>query len=260
MWKDTGVNQHRPALRGFGAGLARMSTGGLCVTRAIFFDVRALLYGPQGAELLAEVFRSEGIEVETDDVADGLSRLPDELTQARTQIRTEEQENDYHRAMIPQLLRNVGVPFPTDALIMRILESVHQYSAWWSMYPEVLPVLEELKKRGFLLGVIANWEPSLRRFLAEFEIDSYFAAITSSMENGLAKPDPLLFRQATKAAGVRAEESLHVGPSIDEDVAGAISAGIRPVWLNRTGISTGHEVLTVTDLRGVLMLAQKAGE
>jgi hypothetical protein len=36
--------------------------------------------------------------------------------------------------------------------------------------------------------------------------------------------------------------------------------GILPVWLNRTGISTGHEVLTVTDLRGVLMLAPKAGD
>lgn len=228
--------------------------------RAIFFDVRSLLYGPQGAELLTEVFRSEGIGVEPGDVADGLSRLPEALKLARPQIRTEEQENDYHRAMIPQLLRNVGVPYPTDALVMRLVEAVHQYSAWWSMYPETLPVLEELKKRSFTLGVIANWEPSLRRFLTEFEIDPYFAVITSSMEAGAAKPDPLLFRKAIREAGVREAEALHVGPSIEEDVAGAISAGMRPVWLNRTGISTGHEVLTVEDLRGLLVLAQKAGE
>lgn len=228
--------------------------------RAIFFDVRSLLYGPQGAELLAEVFRSEGIQVDQGDVADGLSRLPEALKLARTQIRTEEQENDYHRAMVPQLLRNVGVAYPTDALIMRLLEAVHQYSAYWSMYPETLPVLEELKKRGFTLGVIANWEPSLRRFLTEFELDGHLGVITSSMEAGVAKPDPILFRRATKEAGVRAEEALHVGPSVDEDVAGAISAGMRPVWLNRTGIATGHEVLTIEDLRGLLVLAQKAGE
>lgn len=228
--------------------------------RAIFFDVRSLLYGPQGAELLAEVLHSEGIEVESGDVADGLSRLPEALKLARPLIRTEEQENDYHRAMIPELLRSVGVPYPTDALIMRLLEAVHQYSAWWSLHPETLPVLEELKKRGFTLGVIANWEPSLRRFLAEFEIDAYFTVITSSMEAGVAKPDPLLFRKATKEAGVSAGEALHVGPSIEEDVTGAISAGMRPVWLNRTGIVTGHEVLTIEDLRGLLVLAQKAGE
>lgn len=228
--------------------------------RAVFFDVNALLYGPQGAELFAEVFRSEGINVTTDEVADGLSRLPAELRQARTQIRTEEQENDYHRAMVPELLRNLGVPFPTDALIMRMLETVHQYSAFWSMYPETLPVLEELKNRGFTLGVIANWEPSLRRFLAEFELDPYFAVILSSMETGLAKPDPIIFRKAVKEAGVASADLLFAGPSIHEDVAGALSAGLTPVWVNRTGIATGHEVLTITDLRGLLMLAQKAGE
>lgn len=228
--------------------------------RSIFFDVRSILYGLQGAALLAEICKSEGIEVETADLEDGLDRLPPELKLARPQIRKEEQENDYHRAMIPQLVRNVGVPYPTDALIMRLLEAVHQYSAWWSMYPETLPVLEELKKRGIALGVIANWEPSLQRLLREFEIDTYFTTVISSMEAGVAKPDPLLFHKALKEAGVRAEESLHVGPSIEEDVAGAISAGIRPVWLNRTGISTGHEVLTIADLRGLLILAQKAGE
>jgi HAD superfamily hydrolase (TIGR01549 family) len=230
------------------------------VIRAIFFDVRALLYGPQGAELLAEVFRSEAIGVTAEEVEDGLQRLPAALKQARLHIRDEEQENDYHRAMIPELLRNVGVPYPTDALIMRILETVHQYSAFWSMYPETLPVLEELKKRGLKLGVIANWEPSLKRFLAEFELDGYFDVVLSSMAAGMAKPDPILFRKATKEAGVRSEEALHAGPSIHEDVAGALSAGLTPVWVNRTGISTGHEVLTITDLRGLLMLAQKVGE
>lgn len=234
--------------------------GGLFVVRALFFDVRALLYGPQGAELLAEVLRSEGIDVTPEEVEDGLFRLPADLKQARTQIRTEEQENDYHRAMIPELLRNLGVPYPTDALLLRIIETVHQYSAYWSMYPETLPVLEELKNRGLILGVIANWEPSLRRFLAEFELDGYFSVILTSMEAGMAKPDPILFRRATKEAGVRSEEAMHAGPSINEDVAGALSAGLVPVWVNRTGISTGHEVLSVTDLRGLLMLAQKAGE
>lgn len=228
--------------------------------RAIFFDVRALLYGPQGPELLSEILRSEGVNVSPSEVTDGLERLSAELKQARLQIRSEEQENDYHRAMIPALLRNLGEPFPTDALLMRILEGIHQYSAYWSLYPETLPVLEELKQRGIALGVVANWEPSLHRFLAEFEIDGYFSLILSSMEAGIAKPDPALFRRAAREVGVSSDAVLHAGPSIEEDVAGALSAGLTPVWVNRTGIATGHEVLSITDLRGLLMLAQKAGE
>jgi HAD superfamily hydrolase (TIGR01509 family) len=228
--------------------------------RGILFDMRALVYGPSGADFLSEVLRGEGISVEPVEVTDALRRLPQELKGARTAMRTEEQENDYHRAMLPVLLEALGVADATDALVLRLVEAVHQYSAYYSLYPEVLTVLEELKQRGATLAVVANWEPSLHRFIREFELDGYFAAVVPSLAVGVAKPDPFIFGQALKAAGLKVNEALHVGPDLNEDVAGAMAADIRPVWLNRTGIPTGHEVLSITDLRGLLLLVPKAGE
>lgn len=232
--------------------------------RAVFFDVRALLYGPQGPELLAEMLRGEGVAVTPDAVAAGLSRLPADLREARLQIRTEEQEDAYHRKLIPTLLEALGmaeVSAPSaGGLVPRLMESLHQYPAWWSMYPETLPVLEELKRRALKLGVIANWEPSLHRFLRDFELGTYFDVILPSMGAGVAKPDPRLFRQALEAVGCDPAEALHCGPSIPEDVEGALAAGMVPVWVNRTGIPTGHEVLSVSDLRGLLMLVGEEGK
>lgn len=227
--------------------------------RAILFDIRALMFGPAGADFLSEVLRAEGISSEPIEVTEALGRLPEELRQLRAALQTEEQENDYYRAMIGPLLKNLGVPYPTDALLMRLLENIHEYHAYYSLYPEVLPVLHELQNRGFKLGVAANWEPSLARLLREFEIDSYFAAVVSSLEIGAAKPDPFLFRRALQLLEVGPVDAIHVGPGFEEDVTGAIRAGIRPVWLNRTGIPTGHDVLAIEDLRGLLLLASKAG-
>lgn len=226
--------------------------------RALSFDMRALVYGPAGPDFLSEVLRAEAIAAEPVDVAGALERLPQDLRTARSAIRTEEQENDYNRAMLPVLLENLGIRFPTDALLLRLLEAVHEYHGYYSMYPETLPVLEELRNRGLLLAVVANWEPSLHRLVREFELDEYFRLTVASAEIGLAKPDPYIFHQALKQMNVPAEAALHVGPSLHEDVAGAMQAGIRPVWLNRTGIGAGFEVVTITDLRGVLMLAGKA--
>jgi HAD superfamily hydrolase (TIGR01509 family) len=226
----------------------------------ILFDVEALFYGPSGTDFLSEVLRGEGISVEPVEVTEALRRLPQELREARTAMRTEEQENDYHRAMLPVLLESLGVADATDALVMRLLETVHQYSAFWSMYPETLPVLEELKQRGFTMAVVGNWEPSLPRLVREFELEGYFAAVLPSLAIGMAKPDAYFFHQALKRAGLKAAETLHVGPSLNDDVAGATGAGIAPVWLNRTGIPTSHAVPTITDLRGLLLLAPKAGE
>lgn len=226
--------------------------------RALSFDVRALIYGPTGPDFLSEVLRGEAIAAEPADVAGALERLPQGLRTARSAMRTEEEENDYSRAMLPLLLENLGVRFPTDALLLRLLEAVHEYHAYDSMYPETLPVLEELRSRGLLLAVVANWEPSLHRLVREFELDEYFRLIVSSAEVGLSKPDPYIFHQALKQMNVPPEAALHVGPSLQEDVAGALRAGIRPVWLNRTGLPVDFEVLTITDLRGLLLLAGKA--
>lgn len=226
----------------------------------ILFDVQALLYGPTAADFLSEVLRGEGIRVEPVEVTEALARLPVALSQARQAVRTEAMENDYYQAMLPALLANLGVPDVTNALLLRLVEQLHEYHAYWSMYPETLPVLEELKKRGFAMAVVANWEPSLPRFIKAFDLAGYFAAVVPSMAVGVAKPDPFLFHRVLKESGLKAEETLHVGPSPAEDVAGAFSAGLRPIWLNRTGIPTDHEVLTITELRGLLLLAQKAGE
>ncbi len=72
---------------------------------------------------------------------------------------------------------------------------------------------------------------------------------------GAAKPDPKIFRAALEKANVKAEESVHVGDSLEDDVRGAYQAGIRAIWLDRSGRReklAGHEreVLTVIrDLR-----------
>lgn len=226
--------------------------------RAALFETRSLVYGPEGAEFLSEVLKAEGIPADRSEVQGALSRLPGGLSDLRTAIRTEEQEADFQRAMIRPLLANLGVTDPTDALLLRLVETLHHYSAWYSVYPEVLPVLEELRRRGLKLAVVSNWEPSLGRFLKEFEVDGYFDTVLSSFAVGVHKPDPFIFRRALSSLGVTADQVIHVGPSLEEDVAGALGAGIRPVWLNRTGIPTGHQVLTIEDLRGLLMLTQPA--
>lgn len=230
--------------------------GGHLIIRGITFDMRALVYGPAGAEFLSEVLQAESISAGATEVEEALGRLPEELRLAASAMRSEEQEDDYWRSVLPALLPEVGVRFPTDALVLRLLEAVHEAHAYWSMYPETLPVLQELKNRGLRLAVVSNWAPSLGRFVREFELDSFVDVVVSSAEAGLAKPDPYIFHQALKRMGLKAEEVLHCGPSLQEDVTGALRAGMSPVWLNRTGISTGHEVLTITDLRGLLMIAK----
>jgi FMN phosphatase YigB (HAD superfamily) len=70
--------------------------------------------------------------------------------------------------------------------------------------------------------------------LKECGLGDAFDAIIVSAEVGVKKPDPEIFRIALERTGVEPGSVVHVGDS-DEDVQGAIQAGIRPILIRRDG-------------------------
>ncbi|XEC93928.1 HAD family hydrolase [Paenibacillus tarimensis] len=62
-----------------------------------------------------------------------------------------------------------------------------------------------------------------------------------SDELGVAKPNPEAYLKAAERMGVRPDQTLFVGDSWTNDVAGPIRAGMTAVWLNRKGLETPPE-------------------
>jgi putative hydrolase of the HAD superfamily len=102
-------------------------------------------------------------------------------------------------------------------------------------YPEVPGVLRELRAGGARLVVVSNWDVSLHDALGATGLDTLVDGALSSAEVGRAKPDPLIFEHALRLADAAPEEAIHVGDSLEHDVAGARAAGIRPVLVAREG-------------------------
>jgi putative hydrolase of the HAD superfamily len=116
-------------------------------------------------------------------------------------------------------------------------------------FPEVAPALTALRAHGARLVVVSNWDVSLHEVLARTGLAGRVDAVVTSAETGAAKPDPAIFAAALRAAGgVRAPEALHVGDSLDADVAGARAAGIDAVLLRRDGGPPIEGVRTIRSL------------
>lgn len=87
------------------------------------------------------------------------------------------------------------------------------------------------------MAVITNGASDTQRAtLRAARIEDRFAVIVISGEVSLAKPDPSIYRLAIEALGVQAAETWHIGDSLSTDVAGALAAGLIPIWLNRRGL------------------------
>jgi HAD superfamily hydrolase (TIGR01549 family) len=88
------------------------------------------------------------------------------------------------------------------------------------------------------LGCISNFDhaPSAHRVLERTGLAPYLRVVIVSASFGLRKPSPAIFREGVRALGVAPERSIFVGDSIEDDIRGARSVGLRAVWLNPAGV------------------------
>jgi putative hydrolase of the HAD superfamily len=102
-------------------------------------------------------------------------------------------------------------------------------------YPEVPAALAALRAGGHRLVVVSNWDVSLHEMLRATGLRALVDGAISSAEAGAAKPSAAIFERAFELAGRGAGGGLHAGDSLEDDVAGALAAGLAPVLVVRDG-------------------------
>ena len=79
-----------------------------------------------------------------------------------------------------------------------------------------------------------------------------------SQDFGIEKPDPLIFEVVLKEANCTKEQLIHIGDSLETDIAGANNAGIRCIWINReqkentTNLRIDYEISSISELLNIL--------
>ncbi|MEX1829765.1 HAD family hydrolase [Luteibacter sp. CQ10] len=103
------------------------------------------------------------------------------------------------------------------------------------LYPDSLAALERIASR-LPIASISNGNADLEMI----GLHHLFHSRVNASGVGVAKPDAKIFLHAAEALGVAPEHILHVGDDPLLDVVGAHEAGMRTVWLNRTGEAWSH--------------------
>ena len=116
-------------------------------------------------------------------------------------------------------------------------------------YPDAEPALAGLRDRGLQLVCVSNWDVSLGEVLARCGLDGLMDGVVTSAGTGVRKPDPAIFAAALELAECSADEAVHVGDTLEEDVAGAGAAGIRALLLDRDG---GGDIASLAEIEAAL--------
>ena len=99
------------------------------------------------------------------------------------------------------------------------------------LYPDVIPVLRQLRAAGYRRGVSGNQPEGAAEQTAALGLP--FDLVASSATWGISKPDPGFFERLAQELGLAPNRVVYVGDRLDNDVLPAQAIGMHAVFLRR---------------------------
>ena len=208
--------------------------------KAVFFDLYHTLvrYEPPREELQAKALKDFGIEVNPEVLRRPLVIADDfiyqEIARHSLSKRSEQEKMALWVQYQKVLLKEAGIK-ADQKLVLGLLGKMRQMEMKLVTFDDVVPTLTELRNGGFILGLISNVEHDMTPLLTETGLQSLLQVVVTSLDAGFSKPQPEIFQEALKQAGVKASEALYVGDQYQVDVGGANNAGMKGILLDRGG-------------------------
>lgn len=159
---------------------------------------------------------------------------------------------EIRKGAFERTLEYVGYPDKDLAEHLNTIYLKHRFEDI-ELYPDVIPTFDVLAPH-FKLGLLSNGNTYPERC----GLQDRFEFVIFSQDVQVEKPNPKIFEITTQQAGCEFSQLLHVGDSLENDVAGAKNVGVPSVWLNRQGVSNNtdiqpdYEITTLAEIPAIL--------
>jgi putative hydrolase of the HAD superfamily len=220
--------------------------------KAVMFDLGlTLIQTASFPEIYRRILSRFGVKVSTDAIIKAQNE-----TEKEFDISTydENKRQEFWTKYNIALIKKVGVKENVDFLGSKIDE------LWWSfsrveVFPDVEPTFSAIKARGLKIGLISNgFQKDLDQILVDLNLKKWFDCVVCIDSCNCAKPNKEIFLFALDQLQLKANETVFVGNSIEQDYDGALAAGIRPFLLDRNQehSSQYNKINSLTELLGIL--------
>lgn len=219
----------------------------------VFLDLyQTLAYFHPERELRQwNVLKELGFQVELDDVRRAYIEADHDYTQVgmKTPLydMTREERHLIYVRFQAILLRSLGLDHATP-MAQQIYRRYWEINRELQLYPDVAPVLTELKQKGYRLGLITNVTDDPTKDVEKIGLMEWLDVVVASCLERCDKPDPRIFQIAMRKLGAAPDEAVHVGDQWLADAEGATSAGMKGILLDRYGLQEGRHPLRIQSL------------
>lgn len=132
-----------------------------------------------------------------------------------------------HQEIFQQFLQKLVGGIDTNILAAGVVGYRKVKEAFLEPYPNVIPTLVQLIKRGYKLGIVTN-APRFQAWsrLHGMKLQHFFDVVTTVEDTGEKKPSELPFRAAIEKLKLEPEEVMMVGDDMEKDIVPAKKLGM----------------------------------
>jgi HAD superfamily hydrolase (TIGR01549 family) len=217
------------------------------ILRAVLFDVDFTLVRP-GPDLGPESYERIGQRF---GLALDAARYEEARIAALVDLKRHpelEHDEEIWVAFTERIIRGMGGDADTAYECAVEITQGWSRSESFELFEDTLPVLDELRAHGLKLGLVSNSARDMHAFARHHRLD--VDAGISSFFHGKTKPHASIFNAMLDLLEVAAAEAVMIGDTIEDDIEGARSVGMRAVLVDREG-RYGPDVEALGDLRQV---------
>src|SRR5271165_674611 len=135
------------------------------------------------------------------------------------------------RQTLQVLAGRLGVQFSDGQLDRAVRVRREMQESMFTFRPEAVPVLRQLRARGFKIGLLSDCTSELPDAWPRLAVAGLVDAPVFSCQERTRKPDPRLFRKVAADLQVAPAQCLYVGDGGGRELTGATALGMRAVLL-----------------------------
>ncbi|QEH35333.1 (S)-2-haloacid dehalogenase 4A [Aquisphaera giovannonii] len=203
----------------------------------IVFDAVGTLIKPvpSVADVYTDAARRQGVELHRDEVKARFQvHFGSDEVRGDRGIHSTDEATEVHRWR--RIVHKVLPEVPDPGRVFDDLWDHFRHPGSWRCFPDVAPALRLVHEAGITVCIGSNFDARLREVvLGHPDLGWALDALVISSEVGYRKPHPKFFEAVCRRLGLAPEQVLCVGDDAENDVRGAMRAGLSAVLLARGG-------------------------
>jgi putative hydrolase of the HAD superfamily len=199
----------------------------------VFFDLDHTLWDFEynSRQSFVRIFRENNVAVEIDDFLRVYQPINERFWKDYREDKVSKKDLRYGRLKMSFDALSMSV---SDAQINQLSEDyIRVLGLQNKLFPDTENILTYLRDKGYRLHIITNgFEEVQWKKCVSSGIETYFEEFVSSESVGFKKPKPIVFEEALRRAGAKANSSVMIGDNQEADIQGALNVGMKIIFCN----------------------------